>query len=89
MSWTTERVIETGAVGPLRETVGQRPTLGRRLCRALSGGSPDGRAAAARPAGASVAVALQRRHDAASGPDAGLIPVSPRPEAVDICSLHV
>jgi len=59
-------VIETGTTA--RTTAGERwaccPTLGRRPCRALSGGSPDGRAAAVRSAGPHPQVRGTRRHAA-------------------------
>ena len=43
-------MTETGTIirTTARKAMGHCPTLGRRLCHALSGGSPDGRAAAAR-----------------------------------------
>jgi hypothetical protein len=59
-------VIETGTT--TRTTAGERwaswPTPGRRPCRALSGGSPDGRAAAAGSAGPHPQVGGPRRHAA-------------------------
>jgi hypothetical protein len=59
-------VTETGTT--TRTTAGQAvghcPTPGRRPCRALSGGSPDGRAAAARAAGPLPQVVGTRRYAA-------------------------
>ena len=61
-----ECVIETGTIA--RTTAGERwaswPTPGRRSCRALPGGSPDGHAAAARSAGPHPQVSGTRRHAA-------------------------
>ena len=66
--------------------VGHCPTPGRRPCRALSGGSPDGRAAAARSAGPHPQVGGTRRNaapmaaPAKTGPGPSSVPgiLSPR-----------
>ena len=57
-------MTETGTTTRTKsgEAVGHCPTPGLRPCRALSGGSPDGRAAAARSAGPLPQVCGTRRY---------------------------
>ena len=65
---------------PNREAVGTLPTPGRRPCRVLSGGSPDGRAATAGPAGPHPQVCGTRPLSSAdgrackTGPDPSSVP---------------